>query len=312
MGLGAQLGGVMGGILNSGRGQNTIDLSALFDTISKNKDANQLLITDLPKELQPLYQAYQDSLKNAGTTLKSDTTDVGNKLLSSTQALYGPDSDAVKATLAALRQSDYSTLPGTVDSLKANLAATGGLSRGGSSKAITQAVLNPAAQFSQQSANVMGQQLTTQQTQMQSALNKIASMDDNVVQQIFGMSKEEAANILQYGRSDLQQQLTQLVNNNNAATQANLSLQGIQANNAYQNANTHDAQQAAIVNGLTTGVGQGIEDYFTGGLGELSNMGGGSKGFDPNTQSTAPNGSQQYRPISSIPVNANNGMFAIA
>lgn len=250
MSFSSGLGSVMSGLINSGRGLPTVDLSAIFDTINKNKTSNQLLINDMPKELQPLYEAYKASLGSAGDQLRGDTAQTGQNLLDRTSALYDPNSPAVQATLAALKQQTYSTLPGTLNLLKGQLAGAGGLGNGGAARAITQAVLNPATQYSQGAANVQADQLNKQQTNVQAALNKIASMDDATSNAIFGMSKEQAANILQFGRQDLQQRLTDLINNNNAATSQTLSAQGIQANNAYQNAVTRNSQKDAITNGL--------------------------------------------------------------
>lgn len=264
--FGSSIGSVIGGLINSGRNLPTVDISSLLATINQNKEANASLINNLSPELRRLYDQYATSLGMVGKTLESKTSDIGKTLLDQTKSLYGPNSDAVQATLAALKQQDYSTLPGTIEALKANLAATGGLSRGGASRAITQATLAPAAQYSQQAANVTANQLNQQQAATQQALNKIASMDDNVVQQIFGMSKDEASNILQFGRNDLKDQLSQLINNNNAAAQATLGAQGVAVNNAYQNAVTRDAQQNAIVNGLVN-TGVDVASMFAGGGG---------------------------------------------
>lgn len=264
--FGSSLGSVIGGLINSGRSLPTVDINGLLATIAQNKTANADLINNLPPQLRKLYDQYAASLTGAGQTLQGTTNDIGQNLLSSTKSLYGPNSDAVQATLAALKQQDYSTLPGTIDALKANLAGSGGLNRGAAARAITQATLAPAAQYSQQSANVTAQQLQAQQQNVQQALNKIAQIDDQTAQSLFGMSKDEASNILQFGRQDLQKQLADLINNNNAATSANLNAQGIAVNNAYQNAVTRNAQQEAIVNGLVN-TGVDVASMFGGGAG---------------------------------------------
>lgn len=243
-------GSVIGGLINNGRSLPTVDISSLLSLINQNKAQNADLINNMPAELAPLYAAYTQSLNGAGTNLQTATDAAGNNLLSSTKALYDPNSAAVQATLAALKQQDYSTLPGTLNSLKSNLAATGGLGNGGATRAITSAVMAPAATYSQQAANVQGTQLQQQQTNVQTALNKIASMDDATAQSIFGMSKDQATTILNSGRQDLQQQLASLINNNNNAESQSLSAQGIAVNNGYQNAVTRNQQQAAVTNGL--------------------------------------------------------------
>ena len=251
MAIGSDLGGVAAGLINSGQSLPTIDIQPLLDAINANKTENTGLINNLPAELAPLYAQYQAALTGAGNTLQGTTTNIGQNLLDQTQALYGPSSPAVLATLAGLKQQDYSTLPGTLNALKANLAASGGLNRGAGARAIQSAVLAPASQYSQQAATVTGQQLQTQQANVQNALNRIASMDDVTAQQIFGMTKEQATSILTSGRQDLQNQLAQLINTNNQALNSTLGLRGIAAQNAYENALTRNAQQAAIVGGLT-------------------------------------------------------------
>jgi len=268
--FGADLGAVIGGLINNGRALPTIDVQALLNTIAQNKQGNEQLINQLPTNLQPLYAQYQAALGGAGNTLQNTVKGVGQNLLNSTQALYDPNSPAVQATLAALKMQDYSSLPGTIQALKANLAGSGGLNRGSAARAITQATLAPAQAYAGQAATVQGQQLTAQQNATQQALNKIASMDDATANSIFGMSKEQATQILTSGRQDLRDQLTQLINNNNQATSSTLGVEGIQANNAYQNAVTRNAQQQAVVNGL---VNLGI-DAGTAGAGMFGGGGG--------------------------------------
>lgn len=252
------LGSIISGLIGSGRKLPTIDLRPIFDTIDKSGAERKALINNLPAALQQEYAKYRSSLSQSGADLEARTKDIGSTLLENTQNLYGADNPAVQATLNALKTKTYSTLPGTLDELKANLAATGGLGRGGASKAITQAVLQPAQTFAQQSQDVLANQLMTQQQAVQSAYNKIAQLDDATAQNLFGMTTTEAANILQFGRSDLQQQLTDLINNIDVTTNQKLGAQGIAANNAYQNAVTRNAQQNALTNDIVnTGIGIG-------------------------------------------------------
>lgn len=256
------LGSIVSGLISSGRKLPTIDLRSIFATIEQSGAERKGLINNLPAELQKEYAKYRSSLAASGSDLESRTKDIGQTLLTNTQGLYGPDSPAVQATLNALKTQTYSTLPGTLDELRANLAATGGLGRGGASKAITQAVLQPASTFAQQSQDVMANQLQTQQQAVQSAYNKIAQLDDATAQNLFGMTTTEAANILQFGRSDLQQQLTDLINNIDVTTNQKLGAQGIQANQAYQNAVTRNAQQNALTNDIVnTGIGLGTMSF---------------------------------------------------
>ena len=258
---GAVVGGLLGagaGALNASQSQPTPDLTAIFQQIAASGQAEQNLINQLPVELQPLYAQYKASQAQAGTQLQGATTQIGQNLLGQTQNLYGPTSPAVQATLAALKQQDYSTQPGTMNTLKANLAATGGLSRGGAANAITKATLAPAAQYSQQAATVTGNQLNTQQQNVQAAMNKIAAMDDATANSLFGMSKDQATQILTGGRADLKDQLTSMINQINQQTTQGLNAQGIQTTANYNNALLQNQGQAAIVNGLANTAGAGL------------------------------------------------------
>jgi hypothetical protein len=289
--LGADIGSVVSGLINSG-GNPTTDLAPLFAQIAASGQNERAMINQLPAQLQPLYAQYKASLGQTGANLQTATTDIGQNLLDKTQALYSPTGAPVQATLAALKQQDYSTQPGTLDALRAQLAATGGLQRGGAQSALTKAVLAPAAQYSQQAATVTGQQLDAQQSATQAAINKIAQLDDQTATQLFGMNKEQAMQILQYGRQDLQKQLSDLINQSNTETNQKLGLLGYQANQGYQNAVTDKAQQDAIVNGLVnTGV-DAASMYALGGAG------GGATTFpqgDTNMNMPLPN------PASSVP-----------
>jgi hypothetical protein len=242
---------VIAGLINQGQGQPTINTGGLSTLIGNNQNTNNQLINNMPAAVQQLLQQYQATTNNAYGNATTGTNAIGNNLLNQTQNLYGPNAPAVQATLAALKQQDYSTQPGTINALKANLAATGGLQRGGAANAITKATLAPAQQFSQQAANTQGQQLQAQQSNVQQALNKIASMDDATLQQVLGMTQQQAQQILQSGNQATQTQLADLINSNNLATNQNINVAGLNANNQYQNQVAQNAGQSAIVNGLT-------------------------------------------------------------
>jgi hypothetical protein len=272
----AAAGAVIGGLINAGRKQPSLDLGPI-DAAGEKK---QNLINNLPAEMKPLYDEWKKNLQASGEQLQTTRADIGKNLLEQTKGLYGPESPAVKATLEALKQQDYSTLPGTLTNLKAQLASTGGLARGGAAKAVTQAVLSPAQQYSQQSANVMAEQLQTQQQNVQAAINKIAALDDDTAVKIFGMTTAEAQDILQYGREDLQNQLAGLINNIDATTSAKTSLMGAKAQSEYDRANARVQQQSALTNALTS--------FGTSMLGNaLSNTGtSAGTGYNPSTMST--------------------------
>ena len=295
MGLVDSLGSGISNAINSGRKLPTVDLAALYQTIANNKSENQGLINALPDELKKQLADYQTQMTTAGATLQSNVQDQGQAYLDQVSKLYGPNSPAAQAAMAAYKQQAYSTLPGTLNATKAAAAATGGLGRGGAAEAIGKAIQAPATAVSQNAANVTAQQLQAGQQATQQALSTVNSMNDQMFNQLFGMSKDVATTILNSGRQDLKDQLSQLINSNNQATDQTLGLEGIQANQAYQNAVTRNQQQAGIGSGFVNAGLNAVADYYTGGLNEFTNHSG-ENGYDPTKDSQPASGSQNSLP----------------
>lgn len=273
------LGGTISGLINSGRSLPTVDVSQLLNTINNTQSTNQGLINALPAELQQQIAAYQQQMTGAGNTLQSNVQNQGQDYLNQVSQLYGPNSPAAQAAMAAFKQQAYSTLPGTLNATKAAAAASGGLGRGGAAEMLGKAIQAPATAVSQNAANVTAQQLQAGQQATQQALATVNNMDDQMFNQLFGMSKDMATTILNSGRQDLKDQLSQLINSNNTAATQTLGVEGLAANNAYQNAVTRNQQLANNTSGLVNLGLNGISDYMGAGA-------GGGTGFDPSTMST--------------------------
>ena len=256
-----------------------MDVSQLLNTINNTQSTNQGLINALPAELQQQIAAYQQQMTGAGNTLQSNVQNQGQDYLNQVSQLYGPNSPAAQAAMAAFKQQAYSTLPGTLNATKAAAAASGGLGRGGAAEMLGKAIQAPATAVSQNAANVTAQQLQAGQQATQQALATVNNMDDQMFNQLFGMSKDMATTILNSGRQDLKDQLSQLINSNNTAATQTLGVEGLAANNAYQNAVTRNQQLANNTSGLVNLGLNGISDYMGAGA-------GGGTGFDPSTMST--------------------------
>lgn len=247
MGLADAVGGVISGVLNKG-GVSAPDLTALFNTI-KNAGENQKdMINALPAEIKPLYDQYIASTNAAGTALQTGTTGVTQGLLDKTSANYGPE--VAKAEEDAAKTAIYANLPGQQAAIREALAATGGFDRGTASKQLAAPVLQAGQAVSQNVANVEAQQLQAKQAATQQAINTVASMDEATLNNIFGMSKEQATAILQGNRQDLKDQLTSLVNQSVNQTNQTLGVQGADITNKYNQAVAQKAQQDAFNNSL--------------------------------------------------------------
>lgn len=247
MGLGSSIGGVVSGILNKG-GVSAPDLTALFQTIKAAGTKERALINELPGNLQAEYQKWKDANASNLGELKTGTEAVENKYLQGLEGIYDPNAPAVKAAMDAAKTAIYADLPGQQDAIREALAATGGLDRGTASKQLAAPVIQAAAKYGQAVQNVTAQQLQQKQAAQEKAVNTLLNMDNNVVQQTFGMNKEQALAIMNGTRDDLKNQMTDLVNQSTRETQQTLGVQSADVQNKYNAAVANKAQKDALNN----------------------------------------------------------------
>lgn len=299
MGLMGSVGGVVSGLLNKG-GVSAPDLSALFKTIKDAGVYEKDLIKALPADLQKQYETYKSSNAENLGELKTGTKALTDKLQSDMAGLYDPNAPAVRASLDAAKQAIYADLPGQQDAIRQALAATGGLDRGTASKQLAAPVLQAASKYSQTVANTTAQQLQQKQQAQQQTIQTIMNMDNNVLQQTFGMNKEQALTIMNSNRQDLKDQLTDLVNQSRNQTSQTLGVQSADIQNKYNAEVAKKAQKDAMNNAwvnlgtdiLDTG-GKALEGWMSGGAAGIQ---GGLGGTTQNTaqfgQTWSPSASQ--------------------
>lgn len=276
---------VVAGIINSGRSIPKPDLDKLFATIKNAGESQRGLINSLPDDLKPLYDEYAKSTNQASSDLKTGTTAIGDQLKKETEANYGPE--ATRAALDAVKGDIYSELPGQQDAIREALAASGGFDRGTAGKQLAAPVLQAAQKYASAAATITAEQLKSKQQATQQAINTVASMDSQALQSAFGMSKEQATQILTGNRQDLKDQLTSLINQSNTETNQVLGVEGDVAMNNYRQQVAGNTQKDALVNGVAN-LGA---DAISAGLASDINAptASPSTGYNPSTMSTNPN-----------------------
>lgn len=282
MALGSDIAGVVSGLLNSG-GNGSPDLSKLFATIRASGEQERDLIKALPGDLQKQYADYKAANAGAAADLTTGTDAITDRLRKETEANYGPE--ATRAALDAVKGDIYADLPGQQDAIRQALAATGGFDRGTAGKQLAAPVLQAASKYASAAANITADQLKAKQTATQQAINTVASMDANTLSETFGLSKDQAMQILQGNRQDLKDQLTSLVNQSRNETSQIIGLQGDQAMNQYREGVADKAQRDALTNGF---VNVGADIISGAGSGFMSGLDINSPGanYSPNV---APN-----------------------
>jgi len=244
--------GIAGALLQKS-GPGAPDLSGLFKTIDSAGVNQRQMINALPIEIQKQYAAYKSSNAAAGTALQTGVSDVGQTLMARTEANYDPNAPAVQAAKDAAKTSIYAELPGQQDAIRQALAATGGFDRGTASKQLAAPVLQAGQQYGQQVANITAQQLQAKQSATQSAINKVAEMDDQTLQSLFGMDKEQALNILNGNRQDLKDQLSSLITQSTSQTNQTLGVAGANITNQQNKALSDTAESNAKINAILGG-----------------------------------------------------------
>lgn len=244
------LGSIISGLVGSAQGEKSIDMSALLDTIKNAGQYQQQIINALPAQIQQQLSTYAQS---QGTNLATLTGQVNKQTDAYTKGLtsiYGPNSEAATAQKTANTQQAYSTVPGTQNAIRNAMAATGGLQRGNAGVSLAQPYVAAAAQAGQANAEVNAQQTQLAQGAAAKALDVVNTMDANLFQTQFGMTQEQAKTILTTGTQTLRDQLSQLLTQSANQTNQTLGVEGIQAQNAYQNALQQQANQGAVWQGL--------------------------------------------------------------
>lgn len=279
------LSGIISGLVGSGQGENTIDMSALLSTIQGAGQYQQSIINALPPEIQQNLATYAQA---NGVSIANLTNQVNNQTQAYSQgmnSIYGPNSAAATAQKSANTQAAYAPVQGTQNAIRNALAATGGLSRGNAGVALAQPYVAAAQQSGQANANVNAQQTSAAQGAAVQALNTVNSMDANLFQTQFGLSQAQAQQILTSGNQALQQQLIQLIQQSQTQTNQTLGVQGVAATNAFNNAQQQSANQNAIYSGLGNLAVQGATSFLGGGAGStMSGLPSGADVSSPNYQ----------------------------
>jgi hypothetical protein len=281
--MGGNIAGIVTGLLS--KGGPSLDLKALYQTIQGAGQYQRGIINALPEGIKKNLAEYEQSLNTAGADYKSNTQGQLQDYLQKISGIYGPNSEAANAQKTAVRGDIYSTVPGTQNAIRNVMAAQGGLGRGQASAALAAPYTQAAQQYGSAAAGIDATQSQAGQQAMQQALNTVNTMEANMFQQLFGMSKEQATQILSSGNAALSDQLSQLINQSNNETNQVLGVQGLEANNKYQNDVAATALHNGIIgNAVNLGV-NGAQAAFTGGMGGSSAglfsglMGGGGSGL---------------------------------
>lgn len=239
------VGGVVKGLLGKGP-VSAPDLSALFKTIDNAGQYQKDIINNLPASLQQQYADYKAANAGAATNLQTSTNALAQGLQTGTEANFDPNAPAVQASENAAKTAIYANVPSQQAAIREALAATGGFDRGTASKQLAQPVLQAGQQFGQSVLNTTAAQLQQKQQATQKALETVTTMGEDTAQKLFGMSVQQAANILQSGRQDLKDQLTELINQSNAQTGQTLGVQGVDIQNKYNQQVAENAQKDAL------------------------------------------------------------------
>ena len=210
------------------------------------------MINALPDALKKQYADYAASNATAGTNLQTGVSQLGQNLQTQTAANYDPNAPVVKAAEDQAKTAIYADLPGQQAAIREALASTGGFDRGTASKQLAAPVIQAGAKYAQAVSGITTQQLQAKQAATQDALKAVTSMNDQTLQQLFGMSQQQALQILQGNRQDLKDQLTSLINQSVNQTNQTLGVQGADITNKYNQAVASKAQSDALNNSFAS------------------------------------------------------------
>lgn len=253
---GAALPGVLQGLFGST--PSAPDYSGLQRTLQDNYQQQLGYINSLPGQLQPLYQQYQVGNAAAANALQQQTAQNQRQLIEQQSQLFDPNGAAVQSANAALQKQAFAGVPAATDAVRQALAASGGFTRGNAGVQLAQPALQAASNVAQGVANIQSQNLQRQQSAMQDTFNRVGQMSDNQTQQLFGLSKDQTLNLLQYGRGDQINQVQQLLQAGQNVTAGALGIQNAQLQAQFGADAAQSAQQNAMLQGIGGLIGSGI------------------------------------------------------
>jgi hypothetical protein len=96
--------GIISGLVGSGQGENTIDMSALLATIQNAGQYQQQIINALPAQIQQNLQTYAASQGKSLGTLQGQVGAQTQAYSQGMNSIYGPNSDAANAEKLADKQ----------------------------------------------------------------------------------------------------------------------------------------------------------------------------------------------------------------
>ena len=232
------------------------DLTPLFEMIAQSGAAQRDIINKLPDELKPLWDDYQKSNASASENLKTGTAGIGQDLMERTAANFGDD--VVEGQINLLKKQTFKDLPEQQKAIREALAASGGLARGTTGTQLSKSVIDAYGRLSEGSADIRNQNLIRKQAATQQAIQTVASMDNQTVQNIFNLDKDQALQILTGSREDVKDQFTNLINQSQAELNAKLGVAGANIQNQFYaseaNRASSNAQTGNIIDAITGGV----------------------------------------------------------
>lgn len=252
IGTGLAAAGALGGLFGQ-KSQPNLDIGPLLDTIRRSKSKQNQIATNLPGQLAPL----GGQLKTGVTGAETAATDASRAAASNYLAETGKTTDAQGQELTdILRQRVLGNAPAEDQQLREELAATGGLERGGANAAFEKLAAERAGNIAQGQSQI---ELAAQAAK-QDALTKIYAMDESMIQNKLGIDRDTLVALYDSGRQDLINEANSLLGIESNATGQELSAQEALLNDQLASGTAESAQRADIYNQLI-GAGGTIAGY---------------------------------------------------
>lgn len=254
---GAGLAGAgLAGSLFGNKNAPSVNYQPLIDQINASKQKQTDIASALPGQIQQNSNTYTAGINNALTNYQNSANTTAKNFLSS----IGSATDSQGKQLSdVLAQRVLSTTPQQQQALREGLAATGGLQRGAANKAFTDLATTQAQQIGQGQEAIVAQQ---NQARI-NALNTVQNMDESVIQNTLGVTKDQLLQVYNSGNQALINEANQLLGIEQTANNDLLGVTAGQINANLAQQQQNNAQQQALYNALlnsgTTLLGYGLQ-----------------------------------------------------
>lgn len=254
---------IVGNKLFGGSKKPKIDYAGMLKTVREGAGKQREYVNTAYSDVKPLDTKFSSDMGTLGTNYESKVSGLGEDYLKSLQGMTAGDQELATKQLDLAKEQAYRTLPVNQEIIRKNLAASGNLRTGASAKAFGDTVLQNQQNLSDYGQKLGIANLQANQARMETGITNVYNSKAGAALQRLGLDADTFRTLYQNGRTDILDQAMKLVGISDQEVANILGVQGIQANAELVSTFGENANRQALLNSITSIVGQAGAQWNT-------------------------------------------------